>query len=337
MKKMLALLLTFLLCLPSLFALAEEAVAVEQGIFTSGDYEYALMDDGTAEITGYLGNAKSLDIPEEFGGTSVTAIGNNAFYNCSSIASVTIPNSVTAMGDWAFSCCNNLTSVTIPGSLTTIGSNPFQSCPKLSDIRVSPDHPALAIIDGVLFSKADKRLICYPDGFSQSGYSAPKGTLTIGDYAFFGCDSLTSVTLPDSLTAIDGYAFSYCSSLAAVTLPDSLTAIGDSAFYLCDSLSSIILPNSVTTIGNCAFSWCDSLTTLSLPSNLITIDDCAFYGCSSLISVTLPDSLTAIGGMAFSGCDNATFTVGRESCAKQYCVDNDLPYTYADADDWLNG
>lgn len=333
MKKALVLMLTLLFCAACIHVWAEEP---ERETHESGDFEYVLLDNGTMEIIGYLGDAKSLDIPDELDGISVTVIGNNAFYNCSSLASVTIPNSVIAIEDWAFSCCYSLTSVTIPNSLATIGSNPFESCTKLSDIRITPNHPVLTTIDGVLFSKADQRLICYPGGFSQSEYKVPQGIVTIGNSAFFGCDSLTSVTLPDSLTAIDDYAFSYCSSLTAVTLPDSLTAIGDSAFYLCDSLNSVILPNSLTTIGNCAFSWCDSLTTLALPNNLITIDDFAFYGCSSLTSVTLPDSLAAIDNWAFKGCDKAIFTVGCDSYAKQYCIDNNLPYTYPNANDWLN-
>ena len=292
MKKMFVLLLALLLCLPAAFVLTEKAEAAKRETFASGDYEYALLDDGTAEITGYSGKAESLEISSELDGKSVTAIGDRAFFSCSGLTSVTIPDSVTA-----------------------IGSNPFQYCESLSDIRVSPDHPALATIDGVLFSKADKRLVCYPCAFSASSYEIPQDTLVIGNHAFFGCFSLTTITIPDSVTAIGDYAFSACKSLTSVTIPNGVTSIGECAFSICSSLTSVAIPDSVTAIGIMAFG-----------------------GCKSLTSIAIPDSVTVIGQYAFCACSGLTsIVVGRDSYAKQYCVDNDLPYTYADANDLLNG
>ena len=413
----------------------------ERETFTSGDYEYALLDDGTVEITGYNGKAEKLTIPNMLNGKKVTSIDNRAFYLCNSLISiiipdsvekisvnpfaycrtlksifvssehpyffaidgvlfrkadsclisypkgreyttynipqgitaiessafydckfltrVTIPDSVTSIGDCAFSLCDSLTSITIPDSVEQIGTNPFTVCSALKSISVSPEHPYFATIDGVLFRKADKALISYPAGISSSTYTIPQGITAIGDSAFYYCDSLTSVsipdsvtsigdnafyfcesltsvTIPDSVTAIGDSAFSYCDSLTSVSIPDSVTAIGDEAFYSCSSLTSVNIPDSVTSIGDRAFSYCDSLTSVSIPDSVTAIGNRAFSYCDSLTSVSIPNSVTSIGDYAFGDCSNLTLTVPRNSYALEYAKTNNIPYTYPDANDWLN-
>ncbi len=244
------------------------AMGEEPEIFTSGNYQYSLLDDGTISIKKYTGKEDTLEIPYSIDGYIVTTIGDRAFSYCDSLTSITIPDSVTSIGDRAFSYCVSLTSITIPDSVNNIGANPWARCINSQTIKVSPDHPVLAVIDGVLYSKPDKRLICYPCSYTQSSFTIPKGIKIIGDSAFYFCDSLTSITISDSVTSIGDSAFSSCDSLTSITIPDSVTSIGDSAFYLCYSLTSII--------------------------------------------------------------------VGRDSYARQYCIDHNLPYTYADANSWLN-
>ena len=174
---------------------------VERETFTSGDYEYALLDDGTIEITTYYGSANRLAIPAKLDGKTVTSIGDSAF-------------------PWCFS----LTSVSIPDSVTQIGVNPFVACPALKTISVSPEHPYFATIDGVLFRKADKTLISYPAGINSSTYTIPQGIASIGDSAFSSCDSLTSVSIPDSVTSIGDSAFSFCPNLT-LTVPRNSYAL----------------------------------------------------------------------------------------------------------------
>ena len=193
-------------------------------------------------------------------GGIITVIPNSAFYSCSSLTSVTIPDSVTTIGEKAFWYCSSLTSVTIPDSVTTIGDFAFYSCSSLTSVTI------------------------------------PDSVTTIGKSAFYECSSLTSVTIPDSVTTIGNYAFAYCSSLTSVTIPDSVTTIEYNAFYQCSSLTSVTIPDSVTTIGDSAFSHCTSLTSVTIPDSVTTIGEIAFAWCMSLTSVyckaTTPPAVT---------------------------------------------
>ena len=223
----------FIAILLAMLCLLACAAADKPTVYTSGDYMYILLEDGTAEITQYTGQEEMLTVPDELDGYRVTGIG-----------------------DVAFRSCKSLTSIKIPDSVTRMEGNPFHDCQKLTTINVSPRHPVLATIDGVLFDKTEKKLICYPCALTASSYAVPNGILSIGDRAFYYCSSLTSITLPNSVTSIGYETFSYCYSLTSITLPDGVTSIGDYAFFNCASLTSITIPDSVTSIGNKVFSKC---------------------------------------------------------------------------------
>ena len=141
---------------------------------------------------------------------------------------------------------------------------------------------------------------------SLTSITIPDSVTTIGYMAFYDCDSLTSVTIPDSVTSIGDYAFDDCSSLTSVTIGDSVTMIGNGTFSSCSNLTSVTIPNSVTTIGERAFNNCSNLTSVTIPDSVTSIGGSAFYGCSSLISVTISDSVTTIGDGAFNKCSSLT-------------------------------
>ena len=248
----------------------------------------------------------------------VTKIGNYAFFDCSSLTSVTIPDSVTTIGERAFSRCNSLTSVTIGDSVTTIGWWAFEDCNSLTSVTI--DNSVTTIGEAA-----------FRDCTSLTSVTIPDSVTTIGEEAFRSCTSLTSVTIGNSVTTIGEYAFHSCKSLTSVTIPDSVTTIGSNAFYYCTSLTSVTIGDSVTTIGRCAFNWCTSLkefkgkfaadngrclimdntiiayaeasgTTYTIPDSVTTIGNSAFWGCTSLTSVTIGNSVTTIGKWAFYNC-----------------------------------
>ena len=127
---------------------------------------------------------------------------------------------------------------------------------------------------------------------------------SIGEDAFAYCDSLVSVTIPDSVTSIGYGAFAYCDSLVSVTIPDSVTSIGYTVFWGCSSLTSVTIPDSVTSIDYGTFFFCSSLVSVTIPDSVISIDSSAFYNCDSLMSVDIPNSVTYIGTSAFYNCDS---------------------------------
>ena len=163
-------------------------------------------------------------------GTDVSSIGNSAFNNCSSLASITIPDSVTSIGNNVFYYCYSLSSITIPDSVTSISNSTFNNCSSLASITI------------------------------------PDSVTSIGGSVFYYCYSLASITIPDSVTSIGDQAFYNCYSLSSITIPDSVTSIGGSVFYNCYSLSSITIPDSVTSIGQQAFRNCTYMESIKFTS-----------------------------------------------------------------------
>ncbi len=139
--------------------------------------------------------------------------------------------------------------------------------------------------------------------FSENYYTSND---KLGDYAFYGCSGLTSLTIPSGVTSIGTAAFYGCWKLTSLTIPSGVTSIGYSAFWGCSGLTSLTLPSSVTSIGNYAFTDCSGLTSLTLPSSVTSIGDYAFQDCSGLTSLTIPSGVTSIGNQAFYDCSGLT-------------------------------
>ncbi len=173
-------------------------------------------------------------------------------------------------------------------------------------------------IDGIYYNLIEKGKIAEvtsnPNKYSgiieipeSVTYNSDNFSVTsLGKSAFYGCTSLTSITIPTSVTAIGDNAFSRCSGLTSITIPNSVTSIGDSFFSECSGLTSITIPNSVTSIGDYAFWRCTSLTSITIPTSVTSIGSYAIWGCTSLTSITIPTSVISIGYEAFSACSGLT-------------------------------
>ena len=226
---------------------------------------------------------------------SVASIGDSAFENCTCLTSVTIPDSVTSIGDGAFAFCTSLASVTIPDSVTSIGSSAFYNTAYYND--ESNWNNGLLYLSNCLIEAMQN---------FANDYTIKDGTRIIAGGSFFGCTSLTSVTIPNSVTNIGNKAFYNCKSLTSITIPNNVTSIGDETFYDCESLTNVIIGNSVISIGYNAFVNCKSLTSVTFGKNLTSISFGAFQFCTSLTSVTIPNSVTSIGESAFYNCTSLT-------------------------------
>ena len=284
-------------------------------------YKGSSYNEYSDEYTGYLGIPSSVLYNGKF--YSVTSIGSYAFYNCSGLKSIEIPNSVTSIGIRAFQDCVKLQRITIGSSVTSIEENAFKNCTNLKTVenlsslnltKGSSDYGYVAYYaDTFIFVNGDYKWSVSDGSYTLVDYVGNATELTlpanyngedyvIGGSAFRGNSSITSIEIPNSVTSIGSYAFDRCTGLTSITIPNSVTSIGQYTFYNCTGLTSITIPNSVTSIGSYAFYGCSGLTNVTIPNSVTSIENYAFEGCSGLKSVAIGNNVTSIGNNAFYGC-----------------------------------
>ena len=237
---------------------------------------------------------------------------------------------VVRIGDSAFGACFQITSISIPASVREMGELPFLSLSGLKSFVVDDANPLYCSVGGVLYSKDQKTLLCYPNARGKT-FSVPEGTQNILSGAFFNCFELESITLPESLDSIGFIAFTSCINLRELTIPRGLKDLQIYAFAKCASLqkvdfkapleklpmytfdscsalSDITLPEGMKSLGDWAFGYCVSLEQIKLPSTLEAIEGAAFSNCSKLAAIELPQGLKRLGNFAF-GDDTALKTI----------------------------
>ena len=249
---------------------------------------------------------------------NVTTIGNSAFVDCSNLTSLQLGNNLTIIGDSTFSSCYNLqaiafsstlktignyafyqcnrcTTIDIPASITFLGDGAFKGCAKLTTVSINSN----AVMSKTYSSTSNLSTIF---GSQVQSFTLSDAVTAIGDYAFYNCTSLLTITIPSNVTKIGGSAFYGCTGLKSMIIPENITSIENNSFYGCTALSSVNLPNTITSIKDSAFFNCSSLQLKFLPSAVSTLGKGAFSGCGSLASIAMPASLTSVGENAFNNC-----------------------------------
>ena len=260
---------------------------------------FKLNEDGQSySVAGHnITTENKIIIPNTYNGLPVTSIENSAFLACTSLTSVTIPNSIKSIGDNAFFNCSEELTFIIDNNaylIEYLEKNNLKHTIKLPVVLELNE-------DGQSYSVVGHNIAIETELVIPSTYNDLPVT-SIADHVFEDCIALTSVIIPNSVTSIGDFAFNSCVALTSVTIPDSVTTIGEGAFYYCVALTSISIPNSVTNIGDSAFGYCNNLENVTLENGITSLGILMFEGCRSLTSITIPDTVTTIGAGAFYEC-----------------------------------
>ena len=254
--------------------------------FDFGEYQYSILmdsEDSTKQaacIEHYKGSETDLVIPEEMDGLPVVALGDHAFVDYPMLQTVTLPKTLVGVGTYTFANCRSLREYIVP-----------------------EDSEYFTVEDGVLYGEEGGYLVRYPVGKAPKTYTVKEGVFDIGCSAFACCDTLESVTLPDSLLYLGEAAFTECTALKSVTLPDGIEELEAVTFFGCTALESVTMPAKLTKIGAACFAR-TAIKEVTLPDTLTSIGQAAF-AATALKEVTIPASVTEIGYSAFGWNLNA--------------------------------
>ena len=316
------------------------------------DIKYISLPNGLTHIGKYafsqMGNESNylfVEIPN-----TVSTIGNYAFWY-SYIYTLNIPNSVTTIGKYAFHGCH-LYSINIPSSVTLIDTGAFRYCWVYDGFNVAADNPNYSSLNGFLCNKEQTIIIQCPVNKFDDNFAISNSIVTIGRYAFAGCELLRNIIIPNSVTTIEDYAFSGC-LIQSIDIPNSVISIGKGSLggqqlnsinvvsdnpnyssingvlfnksqdtlilYPTGRIGTYSIPEGVTTIMESAFSGCSKLTAINFTNNITDIGVGAFYYCSSLVSVVIPDGISIIRSSAFGDCENLSLiTIGKNVKTIEY-------------------
>ena len=246
--------------------------------------------------------------------SKLMTIGDSAFWGCTSLAAVEVPDTVTSIGGSAFCRCSGLVSAKLPAGLTAASDEMFRDCTLLESVTM-PTAPTR--IERSTFENCSSlATVSVPNSVASIGayafyncrllpeFTLPDNVNSIGEYAFYGCHQFENLVIPDTVQSIGHNAFRECANLRTVVLSENITAIPDGLFYNCKQLQPMIVPSSVMSIGNQAFYGCESFMSFTIPENVVTLGKGIFTSCTKLESLVLPSSLTSIPAGLVQSCAN---------------------------------
>lgn len=285
--------------------------AADSGTIVSGDWTYYADDDGNAHITACSSQEQEISVPAEIDGIPVTEIEKNTFMSLPAV------------------------KINLPASIVYVSAeNPFAPCENLTEITVDSKNEDYTAVDGVLFTKDMKTLICYPTAKSGTSFTIPDGVETLGTAAVYGT-ALQEIILPDSLKTMNRHCLSFNEKLKKIDM--SSTAVGEigiMAFVGCTTLKEVSFAECTFSIGLAAFMSCKALSSVELPPYLKEIGQSAFQD-TALMEIKIPSSVESIGYCAFGYDEEENAVAGfliigdANSAARVYATDTDADYDYA--------
>ncbi|MGN1457450.1 MAG: leucine-rich repeat protein, partial [Acutalibacteraceae bacterium] len=251
----------------------------------------------------------------------VTEIGDNSFFKCALLTSVTMPDSVKTMGSNVFGYCTELKNIKLSKTLETIGEGAFKNCTSLTGVTI-PD--SVTSISYAAFEGCT----------GLKNIQLSKALETIGNCVFIECISLTDITIPETVISIGSSAFNNCTGLKEIVIPQGVNSIGRDAFFECTALTDVIIPDSVTSLGGRAFGGCTNLKKVVLGNQVTSIEDSVFMNCKNLTSINIPASVQSIAYLAFVNCPNLRSIIIPDSVTEieGYSVGYNIDYQYQKAD-----
>ena len=298
------------------------------------DFKFEAIKGGY-KVSAYIGNRTEVSVPSAYNDKAVTVIGEDAFFDCTWVRKVVLPDTITKIeknafnncvklkkivlsqkltliGENAFNNCIELSSVDIPAEVTSIANDAFNNCSVLSRIDVSEDNATYSSKDGILYDKEQTEFLLIPQNL-QGEIKIPDGITDIGYRLFDNYNGITSVTIGRGVVNIEGYAFDNCSKLATVNWNAvACISVGSRiypVFNNCTKLSTVNIGNDVTAIPSNVFSGCSELTTVNWNATACVSagagaswDNNIFGSCTKLSTVNIGDNVTTIPSYAFSYC-----------------------------------
>lgn len=293
------------------------------------DFDCRIINDNQVEIIGYVGSDINVEVPSTIAEMPVVSIGYGAFVDCTFESSI-LPETLKTIGEDAFYNCINLKSITIPDSVIEIGDYAFDRCSSLESVTV-----------GKSVEEFGKRCFRECTNLKTVFYNAvnakTNSNIFTNYYPFYDCTAIEKCVFSSDVETIPKYLFYKSTALTDVVFGSNIKSIGTYAFYGCSNLNFTSLPKTLTSIGSYAFYGCSSLSSCSLPNNLETIGGSAFRNCSSITSVSIPQNVKSIGSLAFSGCTNLAEVSILNAEASVYADSFDDTAYYNNDSNWKSG